>query len=121
MKQKRDVPCGSCTLCCRGGEAIMLHPEDGDIPSLYQTNLVMHPLTGRPIQILKQKPDGSCIYLSEAGCTIYNSRPTICRAFDCRLFVKKISGDLRKKLVSEGLGSTAVFARGEELLKTDPL
>jgi Fe-S-cluster containining protein len=38
--------------------------------------------------VLKSKPDGSCVYLGDQGCSIYERRPQMCRAFDCRLMVK---------------------------------
>lgn len=120
-KPTATLPCGSCTLCCRGGEAIVLHPEDGDIPAFYETSLQRHPLTGAPIQILKQKPDGSCHYLGAAGCTIYDRRPAICKAFDCRLFVKRIPPTMQARLVKDGLGASEVFAKGREMLKEHPL
>ncbi|WP_298800075.1 YkgJ family cysteine cluster protein [uncultured Devosia sp.] len=120
QKSARAVPCGECTICCRGGEAITLHPEDGDVPAFYQTSLVRHPLTGAPIQILKQKPDGSCIYLGATGCTIYERRPVICKAFDCRLFAKRIKGELRRKILADGLGAAEVFERGEQMARLYP-
>ncbi|MBR9703399.1 hypothetical protein GOV10_05140, partial [Candidatus Woesearchaeota archaeon] len=33
--------------------------------------------------ILKQKEDGSCIYLEKKRCTIHDIRPQACRAFFC--------------------------------------
>ena len=37
----------------------------------------------RGANILKQKEDGSCIYLEKNKCTIHDTRPQSCRAFFC--------------------------------------
>jgi Fe-S-cluster containining protein len=115
---ERSVPCGACTLCCRGGEAIVLHPESGDRIADYETREVWHPLyRDRAVHILQQRPDGSCVYVGPFGCTIWDKRPTICREFDCREFVKRFSRSQIEKILAAGTGSDAVVKRGRELLK----
>lgn len=80
----RNVPCGTCTACCQG-DAIFMHPECGDDPSQYETEMY----EGRVI--LKHKPNGDCIYLDRAkGCTIHERRPAICRELDCRELIDAI-------------------------------
>lgn len=86
----REVPCGSCTECCRNGELIVLHPEDGDNVAEFDTVQRAHPLTGKTIDVIRQRSDGTCYYLGAAGCTIYDRRPVICRAFDCRRMLAMI-------------------------------
>lgn len=104
----RKVPCGSCLLCCKG-EAIILHPEDGDDPSNYETITVPHPLgTGKMVQQIKTTITGACMYLGKTGCTIYSKRPVICREFDCRLLAKRF-GDLALSTANP------VMLRGREL------
>lgn len=77
------VACGKCTACCRG-ELLILHPDLGDDPSIYETQAVAHPFTGRPALALKKNFMGDCIYLSRAtGCTNYKNRPVMCRKFSC--------------------------------------
>ena len=39
--------------------------------------------------ILKQKKDGSCIYLKENICSIHKNRPQVCRGFFCSSKDKK--------------------------------
>lgn len=75
------VPCGDCRACCRNWQAIVLMPEDiGRYP--YDT---VQPLQCSDLPpMLKHTEDGSCIYLGVDGCTIWEHRPTLCRAFDCR-------------------------------------
>ncbi len=69
--------CDGCTACCRGGR-VTLHQSLGDDVTLYEVDT-----SG---DVLKRKADGSCHYLGEQGCTIYERRPVVCRAFDCRSY-----------------------------------
>lgn len=71
-----STPCGACDICCRSGYEVT--PEEGDNLSLF---------TGRTPDekpILPLSEDGSCGYLGEEGCTVYERRPTQCRLYDCR-------------------------------------
>lgn len=76
-----DVPCNGCTACCSG--TIMLHPALGDDPSKYETEEI----TGAGLA-LKRTTDGRCRYLGRTGCSIWPDTPAVCRAFDCREYVK---------------------------------
>lgn len=77
-----DVKCGSCQACCKN-VLIVLFPEEGDDVSAYDTDELEWP--GKDtLHKLKQKENGDCAYLGEKGCTIYDKRPILCRAFDCR-------------------------------------
>ena len=76
-----ELYCGTCTACCRCGW-VVLHPELGDDLSRYlYTQMDIGP-------VLLRKSSGACIYLDQDGCTIYEKRPTVCRAFDCRDYAK---------------------------------
>jgi Fe-S-cluster containining protein len=110
-KPDATVACGSCVACCSGGQAIFLHVDEGDDPSLYETQTMPLPGLGGPSQevydqvaalgsdkrpMLKRKPNGDCIYLGDGSdgqkrCTIYEKRPVICRTFSCITFVTKWS------------------------------
>jgi hypothetical protein len=59
-----------------------LHPALGDDPRDYDYKVVEGGI------ILQSKPDGSCIYVGDKGCTIWDRRPAICRAFDCRVYAR---------------------------------
>jgi hypothetical protein len=78
-------PCNGCTHCCR--ELVVLWPEDGDDPSLYQTVEIHHPQTNKTELALARRPNGTCVHLDEANnmCGVYDHRPKACSAFDCRL------------------------------------
>lgn len=119
MSVTREVPCGTCSLCCRG-EAIILHPEDGDDHRTFLTKKIWHPLQNKEVYALQRKSDGdACIYLGAmGGCTIHERRPAICRSFDCRKFAQKFSRSQIKKLDAVGAGDLKVWERGYALRDT---
>lgn len=76
------LPCNGCVACCQG-DAIFMHPEDGDDETQYKTEMY----NGRVI--LAHKPNRDCIYLDRnKGCTIWERRPSVCRGLDCRVLLK---------------------------------
>lgn len=113
-----SVPCGGCTLCCRR-DAISLRPDLGDDVTQYQTEPHCIPeLAGRGILMLAHKPDLSCVYLADDGCSIHGRAPALCREFDCRQLVKKLGYTNGRKAVKGGLLSAGIFRRGMELIPT---
>jgi hypothetical protein len=36
--------------------------------------------------VLQRRSDGACVHLGKQCCIIYEQRPAVCRAFDCRVF-----------------------------------
>lgn len=112
-----EVPCGGCTLCCRD-EVIYLFPERGDDWSKYQTRPMYNPLLGHQGIALQQRPDGSCVYLGEGGCTIWADRPIICRSYSCiDQYLRTPRAERRRReRADEGDGhSKRIFNRGREL------
>lgn len=97
-----DLPCDGCTECCKS-ENLILHPELGDRPGDYQTDLVQ--VTGGVAHMLKQKENGDCIYLGERGCTIHGRHPTMCRSLDCRIWAlfsqREVEDLIAKRILSE--------------------
>lgn len=71
--------CNGCTACCRWGSVIL---QPSDKAEDYETERL------DDLTVLKRQTDGrTCWYLDEEkGCTIYDKRPAVCRAFDCRLY-----------------------------------
>lgn len=113
-----SVPCNGCTLCCRG-DAISLHPELGDDPTQYQTEPHVVPaLAADGVLMLAHKPDLSCIYLTETGCSIHGNAPALCREFDCRKLVKRMGYTKIRKMVKKGILGAGVLHRGLELIPT---
>lgn len=113
-----SVPCNGCTLCCRGYQAIILHPECGDDVSKFQTIEVPNPLTGEFALMVEQKPNGDCIYLADKGCSIYDDRPIICREFDCRKQYMTLTKAIRQAMVEKGMASVETFSAGKQRLSS---
>jgi len=82
-----DVPCGTCTACCRAGWFVHVGPDEVEalrrIPAALQ-----FPAPGRPAGhvVVPHDDRGRCPMLADGGCSIYEHRPRTCRAFDCRVF-----------------------------------
>jgi len=105
------VPCNGCTECCRSGQGLFLHPEQGDDVAAYQTRIAADS-SGNPVFLLATTPAGACVYLGPSGCTIYERRPVLCRSFDCRKHYLMLPRQDRDNLVRLGLSSRAVFNAG---------
>lgn len=115
-----NVPCNGCTLCCRS-DAISIHPELGDVPEDYLTEPHMVPqMAADGILMLAHKPDGSCVYLTDAGCGIHGKAPALCREFDCRKWVRRMGYTKSRKLAKKGLIGMAVVRAGWDRLSTLP-
>ena len=113
MNKINSVPCNGCTLCCQG-DAIRLLP--GDDPTLYQT--VPHDYDARFL-MLAHKPNGDCVYLGAAGCTIHATKPQMCREMDCRIVAKIISYTQARKLDRKGQLKLSVWWHGRRLARLD--
>ena len=83
-----DVPCGTCTACCRAAYFVHVAPGDARARRRIPAELLF-PAPGRPPGHLLMGYDehGRCPMLSHDGCSIYEDRPRTCRAFDCRVHV----------------------------------
>ena len=76
----KRVPCNGCTACCR--RPVEIRPSLGDDLKQFMT------VTNKFGTFLRCNPDGWCHYRMEKGCSIWPHTPAICRAFDCREYVK---------------------------------
>ncbi len=45
---------------------------------------------------LKQKEDGSCVYLNDNKCSIHQTRPQVCKEFFCSSKKKRFQGMIRQ-------------------------
>ncbi len=116
--EQTEVSCGGCTECCRSGQGLFLHPEQGDDVESYQVQVAADPAGGSPVFLLATKENGHCVYLGASGCTIYHRRPLLCRSFDCRKHYLILPRQDRDNLVKLGLSSRAVFNAGRSRVKT---
>ena len=108
-----DVPCGSCTACCRSSELVVLLPEKGD-----DLDILTRRGEVAGIPVLAHNPTGECAYLEDDGCSIYEHRPFVCRGFDCRALHKTLPRKRLRAMVKEGAISKAVVKAGAERLHT---
>lgn len=92
MHRRGSPPCGSCSRCCYG-RAVLVAPDD----ELWNDPRLLHlgddgelrvvPLTGS---------ERRCIFLENGRCSVYGTRPAMCREFDCRALVRLMGGDDRR-------------------------
>ncbi len=81
-----DVPCGSCTACCRASQFVEIGPEETDTLAHLPRDLLF-PAPGRPGHLVMGYDEhGCCPMLRDDGCSIYEHRPQACRTYDCRVF-----------------------------------
>jgi len=115
--QTTEVSCNGCIECCRSGQGLFLHPEQGDDVSSYRTRTVTGS-AGETVFLLETAPDGACVYLGKSGCTIYERRPLLCRTFDCRKHYLILPRQDRDNLVRLKLSSRAVFNAARARIST---
>ena len=107
------VDCAGCTACCRG-QLIVLFPEKGDDVSAYQCHEFV-----AGFYALDEKPNGDCVYLGEAGCTIHDRVPMMCKRFDCRDMVKGFgSRQQRRAAIRDGRLSQDIHDAGMARMDT---
>lgn len=82
-----DVPCGTCTACCRASQFVHVGPDEARALARIPKALLF-PAPGLPPGhvLMGYDAEGRCPMLGEAGCTIYVDRPRTCRMYDCRVF-----------------------------------
>lgn len=81
-----DVPCGSCTSCCRSGQLIPVERDESDALAHISAEF-LGPMPGQTgTYVLLHDESGSCSQLTADGCSVYAHRPRACRSYDCRIF-----------------------------------
>jgi len=86
--------CSQCGLCCR---LFLVNLDEKEYRSnKYKTQFEefglinnFHKAAACGASTLKQKGDGSCIYLEKNKCSIHKIRPEVCRKFFCTSKSKK--------------------------------
>lgn len=107
------LACAGCTACCR--ERVVLTVADD--PTLYRTETI--DLKGSSRVVLEHVND-TCIYLGPTGCTIYASRPYVCRTYDCRVQFILTRRNARKQTANQAVWKSA-RARLDSLTPEDLL
>lgn len=82
-----DVPCGTCTACCRSRQFVHVQADETETLARIPERLLF-PAPGQPAgtQLVGYDAEGRCPMLGESGCSIYEHRPRACRSYDCRVF-----------------------------------
>jgi hypothetical protein len=119
---RAEVPCATCRRCCQGNSIVMLLPQDGDVVESYEHEIVELPGAGRG-PILTRHPNGDCVYLGPAGCTIHDRAPKVCRVFDCRgayLAFMDHPRHERRRMAQAGYVDLSILYRGKDLIEGEP-
>lgn len=86
-EQPSDVPCGTCTGCCRSSQFIHIGPEEVEtLARIPQDLLFPAPRMPAGNVLLGYNKQGHCPMLVDDQCSIYEHRPSTCRTYDCRVF-----------------------------------
>ena len=101
---KKPTPtCSMCGLCCK--LFLINLNEEEYLSGMYQTvfDEIIHFDNFTEAEeagaiFLKQKTDGSCIYLKDKKCSIHENRPVVCGEFFCQGTEKKFE-QMRKKII----------------------
>ena len=72
----------------------MLYPDDPPLETL----VVINDAGTRIGHAIKQD-GGKCVYLADDGCSIWETRPAMCRHFDCR-DILRVSDEERERWLS---------------------
>lgn len=107
MTANPPLVCGTCTACCHTPPFL----DDGETsphPVIEDFNLMQQVWQKR----FFRRPDGKCMFLDEIDrCSIYSSRPAVCRRFDCRDWYRQHTRGQRR---AHNKAEQAVFAAAKE-------
>jgi uncharacterized protein len=82
-----DVPCGSCSGCCRSSYFIHIKPEETQtLKRIPKALLFPAPGLPRGNVLMGYNERGECPMWLDQQCSIYEHRPQTCRDYDCRVF-----------------------------------
>ncbi len=81
-----DVPCGDCRGCCSAGRFVHLLPSDQSAHSVIPKQFLLRtPGMSKGHAVMGYLDSGCCPMLKAGNCSVYLSRPSTCRTFDCRV------------------------------------
>jgi Fe-S-cluster containining protein len=87
QEKLKNFQCRRCNQCCRQpGFVYISEPEAERIAAYLKMDIrdfMNHycDFFDRRKLVLKKFPDESCVFLTEAGCSVYEARPGQCREF----------------------------------------
>lgn len=103
-----DVPCGSCTSCCKQDKIVLKPGEEGRFQWHREGNQL----------VLDRKPNGECINLTTKGCAVHAAPPDICRRFDCRVLFLTTPKTQRRIRITQNPTMRDVYDAGKLRVKT---
>ena len=92
------VRCEGCTACCRKSNMPVDVGED-EVGRYAEVNWD----DANKTWVLNKHADGTCTYLVENRCTIYDDRPRACRKYDCRTHLLGMPLAMNRKVLNEGV------------------
>jgi Fe-S-cluster containining protein len=82
------VDCSGCTAPCCRSFAVWNPSKDGDPEIAESTVRGRFARAGARLRIVDRTPGGyrryECLALVDARCSVYETRPRVCRTYDCR-------------------------------------
>lgn len=111
--KRADVPCGSCTLCCR----TLIVPLANEEFEKYDWAWITTREGKRLGRALQRRPNGECVYLGEQGCTIHDHAPHVCQTFSCSDLFLNSDRAGRRQAIKSGKLPKALFDKGHEMSK----
>lgn len=100
------VPCNGCTSCC-WHDRVFLGPQDD--PRAFR----WHVEGG--YAVLDRQPNGACVYVTDAGCSIHGSAPDICQRMDCRELYQRTPPERREQRMRENPQMIHIYRAAERL------
>jgi hypothetical protein len=81
-----NVPCGTCSACCRSSYFVHIGADEADTLAHVSQALRFPAPGGRGDWVLGFDQRGHCPMPIDDRCSIYRHRPLTCRRYDCRVF-----------------------------------
>lgn len=81
-----DVPCGDCIGCCISSYPVPLRPRDEAARAEVPEQWLIGPASPGEKWLMGFREDGSCPFMEDRTCAIYDRRPQCCRDYDCRVY-----------------------------------
>ena len=85
-KGSANVPCGTCTACCRTHNILIAADETETLAHVASTLQIPASRMPHGDLLMMHEESGDCPMLVDERCSIYEHRPRMCRTYDCRVF-----------------------------------
>lgn len=109
-----NVPCDTCSLCCRNVGIKLKRPMDYDTDD--NPRFITMPVDGEEDYLGFNNEIQECIYLHKGKCLVHKDKPEVCRVFDCRKLTMVLSKEKALEFEAKGTVDMKIWSRGKELL-----